>query len=109
MVRTLLAIALLFLAGYGLIEAWPLIQGPSLAIDSPADQASFEGGILTVSGKASRIAMLSLNGASVPHDVDGSFSTVLTFPRGGSILTFIATDRFGRRITATRAIYVPTN
>lgn len=107
MVRALLAIVLLLLAGYGLVEAWPLIQGPSLSIQSPANQASFPGGIVTVRGTASRIAMLTLDGASVTHDLDGNFSSVLTFPRGASILTFVATDRFGRRISTSRSIFVP--
>lgn len=107
MVRTLLALALLLLTGYGLVEAWPLIQGPALSLESPGDQASFSDGIVTVRGHASRIAMLSLDGASIPHDVDGTFSSVLTFPHGTSILTFVATDRFGRRIVTTRSIFVP--
>lgn len=107
MVRTLLAAALLLLSGYGLVEAWPLIQGPSLSLESPADQSSFPGGIVAVRGQASRIAMLTLDGASLPHDIDGTFSSELTFPQGTSILTFVATDRFGRRITETRSVYVP--
>lgn len=107
MVRSLIALVLLVLVGYGIIEAWPLIQGPALSIDSPVDHASFPEGIVTVTGKASRISMLTLNGASLPHDIDGSFSSTLTFPRGASILTFVATDRFGRKMTATRSIFVP--
>jgi hypothetical protein len=107
MVRALIALVLLLIAGYGLVEAWPLIEGPSLVIESPADNAPYPGGIVAIRGKASRIAMLTLDGASVVHDIDGSFSTTLTFPRGASILTFVATDRFGRRVTATRSIYVP--
>jgi len=107
MVRALIALVLLILLGYGLVEAWPLIQGPALSIQSPTDQASFPGGIVTIRGTASRIAMLTLDGATMLHDVDGTFSSVLTFPRGASILTFVATDRFGRHITTTRSIFVP--
>jgi hypothetical protein len=107
MVRSLIALVLFVLVGYGLIEAWPLIEGPAITIESPIDHASFEGGIVTVTGHASRIAMLTLDGASLLHDIDGTFSSTLTFPRGASILTFVATDRFGRRITTTRSIYVP--
>jgi hypothetical protein len=107
MLRSLIALILLVLVGYGLIEAWPLIEGPSLVIQSPIDQTSFPDGIVTVTGYASRIAMLTLDGAGMVHDVDGTFSSVLTFPQGASILTFVATDRFGRRITTTRSIYVP--
>jgi hypothetical protein len=107
MTRYLLGAALTILIGYGLIEAWPLLAGPSLSIASPADNAPFPGGIVAIRGSAPRAAQLLLNGAPVLHDQDGGFSSTLTFPRGGSILTFAATDRFGRTVTATRSIFVP--
>src|SRR5665647_552495 len=106
MTRYLLAIVLFVLIGYGLFEAWPLIIGPSLSIESPQNEQTYPDGIVTVKGRASRIAMLTLDGASVLHDKDGSFSSTLTFPHGESILTFVATDRFGRHITTTRSIFV---
>lgn len=107
MTRYLIVAVLLIITGYGLIEAWPLIAGPALSIVSPKDNMSFPDGIVTVSGKASRIALLTLDGATILHNEDGTFSTTLTFPRGASILTFVATDRFGRHITTTRSIFVP--
>jgi len=107
MIRSLIAVVLFILIGYGLVEAWPLLAGPSLTITSPADNASFPGGIVSIQGKAPRTAVLALNGSPVLHDQDGNFSSTLTFPRGGSILTFVATDRFGRKVTATRSIFVP--
>jgi len=108
MTRYLLVITLFILVSYGLVEAWPLITGPSLSIESPKDGEPFQDGIVTVRGQASRVALLSLNGAPVLHDEQGYFETTLTFPRGASILTLIATDRFGRTVTATRSIFVPT-
>lgn len=107
MVRSLIAVVLVALVGYGLVEAWPLIEGPGLSVESPADHESFPGGIVTVTGKASRISMLTLDGATVLHDLDGDFSSTLTFPRGASILTFVATDRFGRSTKITRSLFVP--
>ena len=107
MLRYLIAAVLIALLSYGLIEAWPLIEGPSLSITSPVDNASFPGGIVTISGKASRIAKLTLDGAGLLHDQQGNFSAVLTFPHGSSILTFVATDRFGRSTRVTRSLFVP--
>lgn len=107
MVRMLIALVLLLIAGYGLVEAWPLIEGPSLVVDSPANNGAYPGGVVTVRGTASRIAMLTLDGAGVVRDADGVFSSTLTFPPGGSILTFVATDRFGRQLTLTRSVFVP--
>jgi len=107
MIKYLTVAVLLILISYGLREAWPLLAGPALSIDSPTDNESFPDGIVTVSGKAVRAARLTLNDASVLRGEDGSFSSILTFPRGGSILTFTATDRFGRTVVATRNIFVP--
>lgn len=107
MTRYLIALVLCILIGYGLIEAWALLAGPSLSITSPIDNTPYPGSIVSIQGKATRVATLTLNGASIPHDQSGNFSSTLTFPRGGSILTFVATDRFGRSVTATRSIFVP--
>lgn len=107
MIKYLIGAILLFGFGYGSVEAWPLMAGPTLSISSPADDAAFPGGIVTVEGKALRAAELTIDGTTVLHNQDGSFSSTLTLPRGGSILTFVATDRFGRSVTAARSIFVP--
>jgi hypothetical protein len=101
-----LAVLLIF-TSYGLKEAWPLISGPTLSIEFPAHDESSKSGIVTITGRATRAAALTLNGAPVLRKEDGSFSTTLTFPRGGSILTFRATDRFGKTVASTRTIFVP--
>lgn len=109
MSRYVIGALLVVLIGYGALRAWPLIAGPAFSIESPADYATVPGGIVTVRGKAVRVAELTLNGALLLHDQNGDFSSTLTYPRGGSILTFVATDRFGRSITATRTIFVPAD
>jgi len=103
-----LTITILFLiVTYGLIEAWPLIIGPSLIIDVPTDHSLVPSGIVTITGHVKRAAIFTLNGAPLLHDQNGAFSSTLTFPREGSILTFVAADRFGRTVRATRNIFVP--
>jgi hypothetical protein len=109
MTRYLIGALLVLLVGYGLIEGWPLISGPRLSITSPTPDASYEDGIVEIRGRALRASVLTLNGTPLLHDQNGEFSSTLTFPRGGSILTFVATDRFGRTVTATRSIFVPTS
>lgn len=109
MTKYLLAAVMIILGGYGSIEAWPLVAGPSLSLSSPAEHASFPGGIVDIRGEAGRTAQLTQGGAPVLRDKDGSFSSTLTFPSGGSILTFVATDRFGRTVAATRSIFVPAD
>ena len=107
MTKYLIGAILLLGAGYGGVKAWPLVAGPTLSIDSPAPYATFTNGIVSIEGKAVRAAALTLDSTALLRDQDGSFSSTRTFPRGGSILTFVATDRFGRTVTATRSIFVP--
>lgn len=109
MTQKLLIAVLILIAGYGCIEAWALLAGPSLSVDVPINNASVPGGIVEIKGRAMRAATLTLNGAPLLHDQEGNFSSTLTFPRGGSILTFAAADRFGRSVTATRFIFVPAD
>lgn len=106
MIKYLIGAVLIVSALYGGMEAWPLVVGPRLVIDAPTRNAVFSDGIVTVRGKAVRTTQLTLNGALVVRDQKGNFSSTLTFPRGGSILTFVATDRFGKTVTATRNIFV---
>jgi hypothetical protein len=100
-------VVLAALAVYGLIEALPLILGPSLVVDSPISGQTVPLGILTVTGEVKRVTALTLDGAPLLPDEKGAFSSTLAFPAGTSILTFTASDRFGRKITTTRTIYVP--
>ena len=104
----LIGAVLVALAAYGSMEAWSLLAGPSIVIDSPTDNAPFQsGGVVAVRGKAARAARLSLNGAPLLRDWQGNFSTMLAFPEGGSILTFVAADRFGRETSAARTVFIP--
>lgn len=109
MTRYLLVAVLLVLIGYGFIEAWPLLAGPALSIASPTDNAPFPNGVVSIHGRAERAVTILLNGAPLLHDQNGDFSSTMTFARGGSILTFTATDRFGRTVTETRSIFVPAD
>ncbi len=107
MIRSVLVALLALVVVYGLIEAWPLLRGPVLAVTAPTDHTTAEDGMLTVRGTAKHVSVLTLNGAPVLYDQAGHFSSTLTFPSGGSILTFRATDRFGRSVSVTRTIFVP--
>lgn len=107
MTRLLIGLVLASLAAYGLWEAYPLLAGPALSVAEPVQGASYPGGVATISGRASRAATLTLDGAPLLADQSGRFLATLAFPAGGSILTFTATDRFGRRVSKERLIYVP--
>jgi hypothetical protein len=106
MTKYLILAVLIIFIGYGFIKAWPLLEGPSLSINSPQNNMTFADGIVIVKGNAARASQLTLDGAPMLHQENGDFSATLVFPSGSSELTFVATDRFGRKVTAERTIFV---
>ncbi|HWH07192.1 MAG TPA: hypothetical protein VNU47_01550 [Candidatus Paceibacterota bacterium] len=107
MFRTLAAITLTLLVGYGLIKATPLFLGPDIQIDAPLDGAAIEDGFMTISGTATHTRTLTLNGAPFLIDENGRFETTLLLPKGGAILSLTATDRFGRQTSVERTVFIP--
>jgi len=107
MFRTVAAITLALLAGYGVVKAAPLLIGPEIKIDTPLAHQSIPDGFITISGRAIHTQELTLNGAPFLIDEKGRFETTLLLPQGGAILTLTATDRFGRHVSVERGVYVP--
>lgn len=107
MFRTLAAVTLALLAGYGVIKAVPLLIGPEIKIDSPIAYQTARDGFITISGTAIHTQELTLNGAPFLIDEKGRFETILLLPQGGAILSLTATDRFGRHTSVERNVYVP--
>lgn len=105
--KYLVAAVLLILAGYGAMEATPILSGPSLTIISPAPGQVASSSVVEIRGVAKRVVALTLDGAPVLPDEEGDFAITLAYPRGTSLLTFKATDRFGRAEVVTRTVVVP--
>ncbi len=103
--RYMLIIVLVAISSYGLLEAMPILSGPSLAISSPTNGKIANNGLITVSGKVERVVALTLDGVPLLPENDGSFSKVVTPPLGGSIIRLTASDRFGHTVTDTRTIF----
>ncbi len=106
-IRIAAPVAIVFLLGYGLIEAYPLLAGPSVSLATPQAGAFLPNGVVTVSGRALRVQNLTLDGAPLLPDESGAFSATFSLPPGDDILTLSATDRFGRARTLTRTVVVP--
>ncbi|HVX90202.1 MAG TPA: hypothetical protein VHC20_01010 [Candidatus Paceibacterota bacterium] len=104
--RAAIAIVLLILVGYGAVEALPLIEGPALHASVTLD-ASSTPGVVTLSGQAFRVTELALDGSPILTDDHGNFSRLIVLPRGASIMSLTATDRFGRSVTREETVYVP--
>ncbi len=106
-VRSIAIVILVTLVLYGGWKAAPLLTGPTLSIESPVEGQSFEGGAVSISGVAHYTEKMTLNGAPLLIDSNGSFATMLDLPTGGAILSLTVTDRFGREKTVQRSVYVP--
>ncbi|HEV7121561.1 MAG TPA: hypothetical protein VGN56_01890 [Candidatus Paceibacterota bacterium] len=103
--RYVIAGVLFILAVYGFFKALPLLTGPQIRIDPivmTGDQ-----GFITLSGQALHTETLTLDGSTLLIDENGRFSKMLSLPRGATILTFKATDRFGRSTSVTKEIVTP--
>lgn len=105
--RSAIVLALGALLVYGLVKGYPLLRGPELAIESPVNGATAEGGFIVLQGTAHRADTLTLNGGPLLMDKEGHFYKELPLPRGGAILSLTAHDRFGREITEERSVFVP--
>lgn len=102
---TLLVLVLLVI--YGLVKGFPILSGPDIVIDTPAPYATLQSHELVLTGTAVRTDTLLLNDAVLLIDENGRFSTSLTLPSGGAILSLTARDRFGRSITERLSVFVP--
>ncbi len=100
-----LIILLIVLVGYAIFAGRNYLRGLSLAVIEPPDNASIHDSYLTVIGTADRVSHLSVNGAPVAPQRDGSWSYALLLPLGYSIINIEATDRFGRSRQIERAVY----
>lgn len=100
--KRLLSIAgILLLLGYGLFEARRYLTGPILAIDRPTPGEVIDGPTVRVSGHAENLSYLYINGTQAFVDEHGTISWVYTPPRGYTVLTARASDRFGRERTVS--------
>lgn len=106
--KGIIALVLVALLGYGVLEARHLIAGPSIELTVPSDYTSFPDGFIRISGRARNTENLSLNGGPLLIDEKGQFEETIELARGGSgILSLTATDRFGRSVTERRTIFIP--
>lgn len=103
--RLPIAVLLLLVLAYGGFKAWPLISGPRLHLAPFVVEAS--DGFMTISGQAKHTETLTLNGGTLLIDETGHFSKVVTLPRGGVILSFAASDRFGRTHATQKEVIIP--
>ena len=95
----LIAIFVLFIAGYAFYQSKNLREGPRLSIDTPINGALATTSLITVAGTAQNITAISLNGRAIYIDETGHFEEKLLLSYGYNIITLSAKDKFGRTVT----------
>ena len=95
--QTLIIVFFLMLVSYSLFQARFIILGPSLKVYYPQNGTALTSPVVTITGKASNIAFISLNDRPIYVDQNGNWSEKLIAPKGLSIMTVRARDRFGRK------------
>ncbi|MDB5253941.1 MAG: seg [Parcubacteria group bacterium] len=80
---------------YSLFQGRFIILGPNIQIDSPQNGQRVET-LVTIQGHADNISFISLNDRPIFIDKNGDFSEKWIAPKGVSIITMRARDRFGR-------------
>lgn len=85
---------------------------PTLNVTSPAEGLVTNQSSLTVAGTTndvtSKPVTVTVNGASVTVNSDGSWSKTITLTNGNNTITIVATDRAGKTTTVTRTVKLDT-
>jgi len=102
-------VCLLFAAVYIAYQARFLLIGPQITLtnDVPMLQNTRQ---ITLTGNASNISRLWLNGRPIFTDRKGTFTAAVILENGYTMTTLTAEDRYGRTTTITRPfMYAPMN
>lgn len=92
-----LAIAFLGVLGYIIYQVLGFASAPYLLIKSPQNGDVVYQNQVTVYGKTSPFANLSLNGQSLPADKDGNFEQSVKLNDGTNNITVSAQSRFNKK------------
>ena len=99
----------LVIGWYAYFQARFLIEGPQITLDSPATISQNQQ-IVPVRGTAKNVTEVTLNGRTIHTSEDGSFEEFLILPKGYTIMTLHAEDRYGRaRSLAQSLVYTPAD
>ncbi len=102
-VLTGVLLVLLYIA----FQARFLITGPGITLNEDPSMRQNER-IVTLSGSATNISHLWLNGRSIYTDPKGNFATDVVLENGYTVTTLEAEDRYGRRTSLTQEfVYTP--
>lgn len=94
-------LVVLVVLGYGLFRIKDIVSGPAIELASPVDGTTTNNSLVEIRGKASRIAIISLNSRQIFTDKNGNFHEPLLLAKGYNQIEIRAEDKFKRSITKT--------
>jgi hypothetical protein len=96
MTVAIIAIVLILLAGYTSYEIRRVAYGPRITVLSPTNGSVSTSSLIEISGVAQNIKDISLNDRKIFIDEQGNFKEEVLLSPGYNILTFKASDKFGK-------------
>jgi hypothetical protein len=94
----------LVIIAYSLFQAWKLISGPIIDIDTPKNGETFNQALIEVTGRARNISYLNLNDRPIFTDKNGYFNEKLLLLPGYNVIKLDATDKFKKHTEKTLQI-----
>jgi hypothetical protein len=84
----------LIIASYTIFQAWKIIVGPQIFIDTPQNGATYNQTLIEISGRAKNVSYLNLNDRPIFTDKDGNFKEKIVLSPGYNIIKLDAQDKF---------------
>ncbi|KKU80429.1 MAG: hypothetical protein UY07_C0045G0002 [Parcubacteria group bacterium GW2011_GWA1_47_8] len=107
LIYAVVALALILGIGYAYLTLEDFVKGPQIVLTAPEAGFVATTSIISLRGHTARTNALSLNGAIIPLDLQGSFSEKLLLAEGYNIMTLVASDRYGRSHTKQIEVTLP--
>ena len=102
-----IAIVLVIVLGLGSYLAWQfssLAAPPSIVISSPSLNQTITGGSVTVSGRVTQGADVSIDDVSVASDANGNFSSPVSLQKGLNTIRVSARSKLGKQSSLSRSV-----
>jgi hypothetical protein len=105
--RTVIGIFFLIVLGYAYFELHGILYGPTIEVTSGTNVAYDP--MITITGTASRISSLSMNGQAVSVTEQGAFAEPYLLALGLNRIVLEARDKYGRnRKEVIQVVYSPS-
>jgi len=91
------AVLVLFVVGYISYQVHAINQPPAIKISTPADGSVVHASSLVLQGQTDVGVNLSLDGQPIQVDSSGNFKAPISVTEGAKVLTFVASNSFGKQ------------